>query len=723
MSSVFLSHSHKDKEFVRRLAYDLRANGVKVWVDEAEILVGDSLIQKIGQAIEEMDYLGIILSPNSVESDWVRQELEIAMIEEIKGRRIKVLPILYHRCKLPHFLEGKKYADFTLLAEYQTGLQSLLKKLVPQLEAQSKIGAVQTTLSIEHFFTRLKRHKFAVLITAATIMLILVCGAYWLVKQLGQPQSPAGFQAIKMTRLTTTGNIPITAVSPDGKYILYVLEDENKESVWLKQVTTGSATQIVPPVNGHYSGLTFSRDGIYIYYTFGLPGRGDLYQIPLLGGMARKLIINVRSRITLSPYGHQLAFVRTSKDDKETYLMIANADGSQERILAARKQPAFFDQVAWSPDGEEIACGVFDPLEPPAWSLVGISTKTGRERTISAQRWNLIGSFEWLMDGSGLILSANDRLSNSTQLWKISYPRQEVQRITTDLNLYRGVSITADGRSLVTIQDTHLTSIWTTEPFADSGRARKIASEVITSNQGGAYFDWTPDGRIVYTSSASGSYELWVMESDGTGNRQLTFDAEVQHLSVSPDGRYIVFNSFGNKGFHIWRADITGGNIKRLTNGTSEFGPQCSPDAMWVVYYTFERGEYRSWKVPVDGGDPVPISNKGFYKPLVSPDGKLIACVDADHGQTVIAPFEGEGAIKTLQVPYIQWTPDSRSLLYISLQNDNIWEQPIDGGPPKQLTNFKSEVMFRFSLSRDGKQIVLSRGSYSSDVVLITNLM
>jgi len=139
MSSIFLSHNYKDKEFVRRLANDLRAYGVKVWVDEAEILVGDSLIQKISEGIEEMEYLGVVLSPNSVDSNWVQREIEVATNKEINGRKVKVLPILYRNCKMPPFLEGKLYADFTLHPNYQSGLEGLLKRLVANYLIRSEI--------------------------------------------------------------------------------------------------------------------------------------------------------------------------------------------------------------------------------------------------------------------------------------------------------------------------------------------------------------------------------------------------------------------------------------------------------------------------------------------------------------------------------------------------------------------------------------------------------
>jgi len=130
MPSIFLSHNHKDKAFVRRLGKDLAAEGVRVWIDEAEILVGDSLISKVEGAIDEMDYLGVILSPSSVGSTWVTREVMMALDEEISQRKVKVLPILLSDCDLPGFLRDKLYADFRDRSEYGESLQLLLRRLV-----------------------------------------------------------------------------------------------------------------------------------------------------------------------------------------------------------------------------------------------------------------------------------------------------------------------------------------------------------------------------------------------------------------------------------------------------------------------------------------------------------------------------------------------------------------------------------------------------------------
>ncbi|GKX50627.1 toll/interleukin-1 receptor domain-containing protein [Budvicia aquatica] len=127
--SVFLSHNSVDKPFVRRIATDLENHGVKVWIDEAEIKIGDSLIEKIRSGLDEVDYVVVILSPNSVSSIWVQRELDVAMTQEINGRQVKVLPLMYKKCDLPGFLLGKLYADFTEENKYSDSFSKLTRSI------------------------------------------------------------------------------------------------------------------------------------------------------------------------------------------------------------------------------------------------------------------------------------------------------------------------------------------------------------------------------------------------------------------------------------------------------------------------------------------------------------------------------------------------------------------------------------------------------------------
>lgn len=126
---IFISYSHQDKEFVDKLVQDLQNSGISIWVDKVEIKLGDSFIEKISEGIDKMEYLAIVLSPDSVNSSWVKKEVEVAMNQEIQGKKIKVLPLLHRECTIPSFLQDKLYADFTEEERYEVALEMILNRL------------------------------------------------------------------------------------------------------------------------------------------------------------------------------------------------------------------------------------------------------------------------------------------------------------------------------------------------------------------------------------------------------------------------------------------------------------------------------------------------------------------------------------------------------------------------------------------------------------------
>lgn len=151
MSYVFLSHSHPDKPFARKLAADLRANGHTVWIDEAEINIGDSLIEKISEGLDQVDHVCALLSDVSIKSAWVQKELDIASSREIGEGRVVVLPLLLEDVPLPGFLKGKLYGDFRDENGYEASLSLLLRALgtndVPPQPSQEELNILKEQLA------------------------------------------------------------------------------------------------------------------------------------------------------------------------------------------------------------------------------------------------------------------------------------------------------------------------------------------------------------------------------------------------------------------------------------------------------------------------------------------------------------------------------------------------------------------------------------------------
>jgi len=288
-----------------------------------------------------------------------------------------------------------------------------------------------------------------------------------------------------------------------------------------------------------------------------------------------------------------------------------------------------------------------------------------------------------------------------------------VRRLTTDLNTYDSLTLSADSHTLAAVQTEQRNYLWLA-PGNDATRARQLTPGA------GKYevwrrVSWTPDGKILYQSDAGGSASIWIMNADGTSARQLTHEGSNTDPSISPAGRFIVFNSnrFGKQ--NIWRMDIDGGNPKQLTFGKRNLFPHLSPDERWVVYQSSDAGVSSLWRVPIEGGDPVHLNDTRSNFPVVSPDGKQVACFYWDqanppHG-VMIFPFAGGQPTKRFNIPEppdavaLDWSLDGRSLLYIDSRLSNIWRQPIDGGEPEQLTNFPGDQVFNFDYSQDGKWI------------------
>jgi Tol biopolymer transport system component len=566
---------------------------------------------------------------------------------------------------------------------------------------------------------------------------------------------PISFDDVKPTRLTNTAHATLAAISPDGKYVVHVANDAGAQSLWMRQVATASNVQIVPPADVLYDGVAFSPDGDYVYYsTYPASGGGNiawLYQLPVLGGTPRRILEDIDSPVTFAPDGKRFAFLRGFTTAGETAVMVANVDGGGVKRLAVRKAPNVYQlsNAAWSPDGHVIAV----PIDGESggqrlMSVVAVDAETGAETPVGTKRWDAVRSVGWL-GRDGLVLTAVEP-GGSPQLWYLSYPSGEARRITNDLNSYDQVSVTADGSALVTVQTDRQSHLWVA-PAADTRKATEITS-------GTGRFDvwpsWTPEGKIVYASNASGNADIWVVDADGRDARQLTTDPGYDTqaaVSVSPDGQTIAFRS-ARGGARIWKMNADGGNQVPLTAEGGLF-PLISPDGHWVFFTSYAQPQRSVWKVPVSGGEPVRVSAEPtvgddparttaratFVARAISPDGAFLAgpflqttshafrvgLLSIARGDLVQTFGERVNPLEGMEFTPLEFTPDGRALMYTDAKNgvSNVWAQPIDGGPAKQVTDFMTVGrIFGFGWSRDRRQLAIARGPITSDVVRVSNL-
>lgn len=552
------------------------------------------------------------------------------------------------------------------------------------------------------------------------------------------------FQRMRITRVTTTGGARAAAISHDGKYVVHASEDAGQQSLRVRQVATGRDMQVIPPSGVEYLGVTFSADGNYIYFVRRPKDTtlAVLAEVPVLGGTARTLVSDVDSPAAASPDGRHIVFQRhyLSQEPEEDALFVVNVDGSNERRVAAHKSPVFVSAgPAWSPDGRAIAVAVGGRFRSSRSTVLALHLDAAKPEVISSDTWFSIRGIAWLPHGRAVIIVAADQPTGAPQLWELAYPGGSARRVTNDLNSYEGVSLTADGSALVTIQSLLKSDVWTAR-LGENIRTRRITSGS-ANDDGLKGVAWTPDGRLIYSSSTSGAQDLWIMDAAGRDPQQLTFGRFAVWPAVSPTGRFVLFSSGRTGKLNIWRMDIDGDGREpqQLTSGDSDLFAQISPDGRWVVYQSLRSGRMTIWKVSADGGEAVQLTREISNAPCISPDGQWIAFQSFEEQRSkhriAIISMNGGAPVSTMDVPVqfigrigsspFRWAPDGRALTYVNTRKgiSNVWSQPLEGGPPKQLTKFTSGQIFSFAWSPDGNQLALARGHEMRDVVLLTDFM
>ncbi|MDQ3665527.1 MAG: hypothetical protein M3410_02815, partial [Acidobacteriota bacterium] len=440
------------------------------------------------------------------------------------------------------------------------------------------------------------------------------------------------------------------------------------------------------------------------------------------------------NEITFSPDGNQFAFIRYSAEAGETAaVIVADADGTGERILATSKRPdIFLRSAAWSPDGKVIACATL--TSAGAQKVVTVRVSDGVVSAIPSPRWNHVAQVAWQPDAAGLLVIAADDNSALLQIWQLSYPNGAARNITNDSNYYDSINLTADGRGLVAVRLEQVAHIWIM--LSEETNQAKQLTHGFDKYDGIIGLGWIPDGNIVYEAAPRGKGETWMIDADGRNSKQIVNDSGA--TSTSPDGNYLVFQSRDAEGNGLFRLNISEGEKKRLTTGT-DLWATFSPDGKWVVFTRYAN-QVALWKVPIEGGEAIKLTNVSGYPvaPTISPDGKLIAFHWAKNdrrqlSEIALVPFDGGEVIKAFNFPMqywqsegkdaLQWTPDAQAINFIAHRDgvSNILRQPIDGSPSVQVTNFQAGRIFNFAYSPDGRQLALSRGTLNRDVILITD--
>jgi Tol biopolymer transport system component len=598
------------------------------------------------------------------------------------------------------------------------------------------------------------RRPWVVVGGLAAVVAVVMAGT-WFVSRAVRPTEQAKptrafFDDFTVTRPTTEQASNYTvAISPDGRYVAYAYVEGSREGLRVRQTDAPASVQVVPPAEVRYNGVTFSPDGSRLYFATYPQGSGTatLYEVPVLGGTPRRLIEDVDCRVSFSPDAARFAFVRQSPHEGGS-IVVANTDGSGERVIAARSVPNEFVvvDVAWSPDGRSIAAAVAEGWK---YALVTVDVANGTVQRVGQGTWDDVYSIVWPQGGSHLIVAGQDyAVGDSVQIWEVALPSGIARRITKDVAWYTAVSVTADARTLVAVVADPRHSLWVASAAQpeDATRIGSVPDTVATLP-----IRWTGDGRLLFTANVSGSgnYDVWAVRPDGSEFLQLTTDPALDgYPTVSPDGRYIAFLSSRDGKVRVWRMDPDGGRQQAVSDGTVDYYPVVTPDSQSVYFVRLDQPGYPLYAVLIEGGPPTLLSAPasvgptapwqgvpaGFTPDALSPDGSFLlgSYYDTEESRRRVAvvPTNGTGQVRRLDIQLparfedrsYAWAPDGRAVTFVRKTDgaSNLWRQPLDSGPPTRVTSFPpGEDIARHAWSHDGRLLAMVRGTVERRVVMM----
>ncbi len=580
-----------------------------------------------------------------------------------------------------------------------------------------------------------KRKSPTAIIVRVLVLAVAVVGSILLYLHNAKRVDRSSIVPLKITTVTSRGAAQSAALSPDSRYLAYVLEMGGQGSIWMRQLATGSDVQILPPQMAVPAGLVFTPNGDYLYFLSPDPDRDGytaLFEIPTLGGTPRKRTYDIDSRATFSPDGKQICFFRGVPQKKEEDLVIFDLEKATERVLASATDPISLRQPAWSPDGKRIAAVETRGNLSPGASVVTFQVDNGRREPVGKAAWVFVTEISWVGDGSGLLLSAID-LANfgAGQLWMVAYPDGRIHRITSDQNFYSSMSISADGATIAAVRVRQVANLWSANP-SGSRNLRQITFGA--GDEGSVQeFDAAQDSTIFYDTTKEGSAQVWAIGFDGTGQRPVTLGPVSSFNPVFRPGAGLFYMRVDeNQAIHIWRADPNGENARQLTTGKGEFMRDVSPDGRQVMFQRFGTANVM-WSVSSDGGEATRLASSGFTSGLFSPDGTRIfhSFLHDVNGQGAftpqIIPAKGGGPVVTPAIPPrandVVWTPDGRGLTYLHVSNGerNLFRLQLDGGKPTEITHFTDGRITRHRWSPDGKRLLLRRHGENADNLWVVN--
>ena len=436
---------------------------------------------------------------------------------------------------------------------------------------------------------------------------------------------PKGGQAVVTPAVTNVGEKYTPSLSPDGQHLAFAWNGGAGPhfNLFVKVVGTEESLRLTNQESLDFDPV-WSPDGRYIAFCRILKSATGIYIIPALGGAERRVRNTLWDdqefdevfwfgRLSWSPDGNVLAYSDRASPSEAASIFLLALDSLEVRRLTSPMRSRGDFNPEFSPDGQTLA---FARDSQGVQSIYAIPVSGGEEQRLTSdttQKWGLA----WTPDGREIVFA------DSSWLWKVSLRGGEPERLQFGQD---GVQPSIRGNRLVYVQRKWNKNIWRRN--LNSLVSAGPPQEFISSTRGESGPQFSPDGsKIVFESTRSGFYEVWLCRSDGSGLMQLThFNASATGTPRwSPDGQQIAFDSRPAGNADIFVIDVQGGPLHQLNHElSSEVVPSWSRDGRWIYFASDRTGGWEVWKMPSSGGSATQVTRHGGFAAFESPNGRFL---------------------------------------------------------------------------------------------------
>jgi Tol biopolymer transport system component/DNA-binding winged helix-turn-helix (wHTH) protein len=716
---------------------------------EFELLL--ALVERAPHLVEKDELHVIIWKDTFVEEgtltrniSWLRKKLENnatggeKFIETVPKRGYRFLPSVTQIEKTPALVVEEQTVQHIRIEEtfsLERGIQDEKRGIENINNAQLNLSQAPNLALRKTFPQSAIRLWLALFFGAAAAAAIAVV----VYQNFVRSPAPQTILASKITPFSgLSGREEMPAFSPDGKQIAFVWNGANSENtdIYVKLIKTGEPVRLTENDADDLS-PTFSPDAAHIAFVRSVAtgGGSELMLIPALGGAERKIcsLRSTRSSLSFSPDGRYLAAAENDEGAAKSGIFLVEVANGEKRRLTTPPEYAGDVMPAYSPDGQTIA--FVRSLGPIVQELFVLPISgNGEPRQLTFDKtW--IDGVAWSADGARIVFASLRKNNSQVSLWQILAAGGEPELIATGGKKLGSPAVSSDGRTIAFVENSQDSNIWRLEP--ERLPSRDAFRRHIESSRSDHSPQFSSDGkRIVFASSRTANYEIWIADADGANSRQLT-DLQKSPAGsprFSPDDRFVAFDAQIAGNGDVFIVPVDGGTTRRLTDADSfDYMPSWSADGQWIYFASNRSGKAQIWKMPAAGGEAVQITQKGGTESYESPDGKELY-FSKDKGIAGLWRISANGGEETA-VPELSeagfwryWTVTNKGVYYVTRSSTPPYQIKFYDFQNRQTTEIATTekapiwVFPGLSVSPDGKTILYAQHDLNASNIQLAEL-